>query len=100
MSKRVQLSRSELDYLMPEGKSVHTLAQAGGIFIGADWEREDILKYADSGDAELSGPEATAMNHGAVINTGFGGWIFIATKTPPQPGEDDEDKITKSRNQT
>lgn len=61
------LTRSEADELMPPGEYVHTLMQApaaGLVLMGADHDRESILKLADDGKLELAGEAARGMKHG------------------------------------
>lgn len=85
-TERVQLTPEQLDAMMPEGEYVHTFVQAGQMLLGADWKRAEILAAAREHGAELSGEQATAMKHGAVILEPKRGAVFIATNpTPSQP---------------
>ncbi len=74
----IRLSPQELDALMPSGEYVHTFIQSGPILLGADWNRAEILKAAERG-AELSGDQATAMKHGAVVWNENKEPVFIET---------------------
>lgn len=79
-SERVKLTPGELDAMMPPGEYVHTFMQSGSaILIGCDWKRADILKAAADGVAELSGEQATAMKHGAVVWDKDKQPVFVAT---------------------
>lgn len=81
--RRVFISPTQADELMPEGERVHTFMQAHGqpglVLLGADRERSDLLDLAKDGKVELAGEEATKMKHGLVAHTEHG-WVFIATK--------------------
>lgn len=65
MSNPIKITAEQLDAIMPPGEYVHTFMQAGMTLFGADWRRSEILELAHS--AELAGPQATAMNHGALV---------------------------------
>jgi hypothetical protein len=77
---RVKLNRKQADELLADGKQVHTFMNpAPSVLLGADWEREALLKLADEGKAELAGPAATKAKHGVVVFSN-GDAVFCATK--------------------
>ena len=78
MSERKFLSYEEAVAMLPEGKKIHTFRNTTGILIGADWTRSQILKVLKKFKPELSGPEATNMNHGIVLFDEVG-VLFIET---------------------
>ena len=80
-NERVKLTPEELDALMPEGEFVHTFIQPNNspVLLGADWSRKQIIEAARKDGAELSGEQATAMLHGALVWDGKTP-VFVATK--------------------
>jgi hypothetical protein len=78
--ERVILRPAEALAMLPESDTIHTFRQGPGIIIGADWTRAQIDEVIQAvGVIELSGPQATAMNHGLCLKDGHG-WLFIETK--------------------
>lgn len=88
MDKRY-LTCEEAVSLLPDGEYIHTFV-SGGILIGADWSREDILDKLQKSTIELSGPSARGLGHGICAYTKDGeklkGVLFIET---------DEEKLAK-----
>lgn len=78
-NERKVLTRQEADAMLKEGDRVHTFSGSGGLIIGCEVAREQILKLADGGRVELAGPSAAAMRHGIAYNDG-GKWYFAETK--------------------
>ena len=65
----------------PEDDCIHTFRQGGFAIIGADWNREEVVKALESADSiQVSGETAQAMHHGLAILDGRGP-LFIETKT-------------------
>ena len=65
---RVSLTAEQAISVLPEGKNVHTFADANFGIVGTDWSRENIIKRLECADhIELSGEIARAMNHGIYI---------------------------------
>ena len=64
--------------MLPDGDTVHTFLQAGFGLIGADWPRENILADFEKYEVELTGPAATAMDHGLGFHDGKH-FVFVAT---------------------
>lgn len=63
MDKRF-LSYEQAVSLLPEGEYIHTFT-SGGMLIGADWSRAEILEKLKKSDAiELTGEMARSMGHG------------------------------------
>lgn len=79
---RTQLTAEQAEAMLPEGDYVHTFVNAAGILLGADWERESVLKRFRDGTKqppELAGAIATSMNHGICFWDGDH-WVFVETK--------------------
>ena len=78
MSEPIELSFDEAAKLLPEGDTVHTFRNPRlGMMLGADWNREDVLKAMRESDViQVTGPAAQSMRHGIAINHG-GGILFI-----------------------
>lgn len=53
--------------VLPTKSKVHTFRSSPGMLIGADWDREDVLSAIRKFGCELSGSQATHMNHGLVL---------------------------------
>ncbi|MEN6312754.1 MAG: hypothetical protein ABFD25_00745 [Clostridiaceae bacterium] len=77
--ERVKLSPADAIALLPDGEYIHTFRQAGPTLIGADWERNDMIKALNKYEAEVTGEQAQAMNHGMAFCDDYG-WVFVETK--------------------
>ncbi len=75
--EKAHLTPEQLDAIMPAGQMVHTFMEAGNMLLGAEWERQKLLKEAKENGAELAGEQATALKHGAVV------WIMRGTNRIP-----------------
>jgi hypothetical protein len=76
----ILLSYDEAVALLPEGETIHTFLDSGLALIGADWDREDVLKLLRETDRrEVTGPAAQAMSHGMAAYRPTGP-VFIETK--------------------
>lgn len=66
--ERVELTVDQALSMLPEGDTIHTFRNPGGMMLGADWSRaaieEEILR-ADR--RELTGGMAQSMGHGLVL---------------------------------
>ena len=77
IQERIFLSAEDAIEKLVDGDIVHCFTEH---MIGADWKREDVIKYIDDADAtELSGPAATATGHG-ICTWGKNGPRFFQTK--------------------
>lgn len=65
--------------MLSSAELIHTFRSAGGILIGASWERKELFDHMDKFGVELSGPFASAMNHRLVVIDDLGP-LFIETK--------------------
>jgi hypothetical protein len=67
--------------LIGPGDPVHVLVNpAGGVLVGADWTRAEILRLLDEAEVvELGGPECRRIEH-PVVATRRGERYFIAAK--------------------
>lgn len=75
------VSYEKAEKMLPDGDTVHTFRNPNGaMLIGADWDREDLLKALKSADnIKETGPMAQKMNHGLVI-IHKGSLLFIETE--------------------
>ena len=80
--ERKQLTFKEAKAMLPKGSQVHTFIQAGSALIGAHWERQDILDAFEKFGVELSGAQATAMQHGLVFFEDGTRPVFVETRKP------------------
>lgn len=80
----VQLTYEQAVALLPDGERVHTFLDGGMALIGADWDRDQVLALLRDGRPELSGEQATAMQHGLVAFRETGP-VFIETRPPETP---------------
>ena len=86
----VLLSFDEAVALLPDGDRIHTFLDAGGIPIGADWDRADILALLErSGRREVTGPSAQGFGHGLAATRDDGVPVFIKTR-PGSEGDNDD----------
>lgn len=70
--------------MIGDGELIHTIRNsAAGLLLGADWDRADLLKAIAKHGAELSGPSASAMNHGLLLIDDHGP-LFIETLGAPE----------------
>lgn len=76
-----ELTYDEAVALLPDGDSIHTILGGGGVMIGADWDRGEILTMLRASPRrEVTGPTAQSMGHGlAAVDTG-GRTVFIETR--------------------
>jgi hypothetical protein len=76
----VLLSYDEAVALLPEGDKIHTFVDGGLALVGADWDRDDILRLLrETERREVTGPAAQAMGHGMAACRDTGP-VFIKTK--------------------
>lgn len=76
-----ELTPDEAIALLPEGDEVHTFIQSGAMLIGADWPRGDVVELITArGGASRSGPMATSMSHGLVVERSGDRPLFIETR--------------------
>lgn len=79
--KREFLSPAQAAAMLPAGDTIHVFSQAvNGVLVGEDWSRAEVLAAFDECTPELSGPMATAANHGiALWNNKLGLAWFVQT---------------------
>jgi hypothetical protein len=66
--------------MIPDQEMIHTFRNPGiGMLVGADWDRQELIKLIKNSKVELSGPEAASMKHGLVLKDEYG-YLFIETK--------------------
>lgn len=84
--QRVFLTYEQAEEMLPEGDHVHVVSNpSGGLMIGADWPRGDVLEAFRSGQPQLAGPMAAGAGHGiAMIHDGRR--LFFKTR-PEAAGE-------------
>lgn len=67
--------------MLPNGNTIHTYRNpVGGVFIGADWARDEIARALHSYEVELTGPLAANAGYGLAF-TDLYGVVFVKTKT-------------------
>ncbi len=65
--------------MLPPGDFIHTfVSPTGGLLVGADWSREDVLEAMKEFGVMKSGEGAESMNHGLVFFDGERN-VFIET---------------------
>ncbi len=78
--ERVFLSYDEAVAMLPDKETIHVFTNPGmGILVGADWDRESLLKVLAEHRPELSGQVATEMKHGLCVQDHYP-LLFIETK--------------------
>ena len=77
--KKRTLTLDELDAIMTPGDLVHTFIGGGICILGCEMEREEILRLAKEYGAELAGPGASSMGHGAAVYNEAGMPTFVET---------------------
>ena len=102
MEKRIFLTAEEAINLLPEGNKIHTTFNPGvGVLLGADWDREDLIKkIRDSEYREVTGQNARSMKHGLALFNGGpiyqGDILFVETDMSKldslYPEEDEQDE--------
>lgn len=71
-----------VEMLPPDGR-IHTFVNpVMGTLIGADWDREEVLKLLEKPESKIliAGDAARGINHGLVIVRKKEGSIFIQTR--------------------
>jgi hypothetical protein len=70
-----------LGMLEPGSPRIHTfLNPAGGLLVGADWDRADVEELIRSTERRRrTGPEAQAIKHGLALWDRVT-WVFVETK--------------------
>lgn len=83
--EREPVTYEQAEKMIGDGERVHTFRNpAGGLMLGCDWDRADILDHIKKHGAELSGPSAAAMRHGLVLMDDHGPlFIEIVNKMSP-----------------
>ena len=79
MEERSELKKEQALSMLPEAEFIHTFRGSGPAIVGCSHEREHIIELINKHGAELSGPMASAMNHGIVLKDEHG-WLFIEVK--------------------
>jgi len=78
--EKKHITAIQLEGILQDGDMVHTFRNTGNMLIGADWDKESVIKaamkYEDT--LELTGKMARGMGHGVALfdNTGP---LFIET---------------------
>jgi len=75
---RVKLETDKAIEMLPDGETVHTFRNPGGMLIGADWDKKEVVAAITKFGAEFAGEQAKAMGHALAINDGA--WLFVETK--------------------
>jgi hypothetical protein len=84
----VFLTFEEAVSLLPTGDTIHTFTNPGmGLLVGADWTRDEVLDLLrscpDAECAEVTGPQAQAMQHGLAVHRAGHPLLYIEASTWP-----------------
>jgi hypothetical protein len=85
MSDKAFITSEQAEAMIPDAEYIHTFRQGGPCLIGADLERSKLLESFRKYKVELSGEQATKMNHGIVFMDEHGP-CFVETRMPKKPG--------------
>ena len=77
MNQRYKPTREQIIAILPDTPNIHTFMQSGFTMLGADVPRNEIMRHV--GSMELSGENATSMNHGLVYKNENGKFVFVET---------------------
>lgn len=77
--ERHVLTKEEALKMLPDRDYIHTFRNSGITLIGADWSKEEMLKAIEKYEFELTGEQATNMEHGMAFKDELG-WVFVETK--------------------
>ena len=80
MEEKCELTEEKAISMITENELVHTFRGSGPAIVGCSHERDLIIELIKKHGAELSGPMASAMNHGIVLKDEHG-WLFIETNS-------------------
>ena len=80
------MTKEEAIKMLPEGDIVHTFRNGGNILMGADWDKDEIIKAMDKYGVELSGEVAIRFNHRLVLKDDSG-YLFIETAPTDKNGD-------------
>ena len=77
-----RLTVEEAKSLLPKGKTIHVYCNPGGMLIGADWSRKDVLTELEGrpDSIEIGGSKCRRIGHGIVVHTNEGPWFFEQKK--------------------
>ena len=65
--ERKFLNENEVDKVLVKGNTIHTFINDGFGLMGCDMDRSKLLSLTKENKAELSGQQATDMDHGVVV---------------------------------
>lgn len=89
--EKIITAEKALEYI-GDAKEIHVFLNPGGMLLGADWTRAQILKLMETADRiELGGRLAMNMGHGVVITKGNKPH-FISANVPKEDQEHIEEK--------
>jgi hypothetical protein len=77
----ILLSYDEAVAMLPDGDRIHTFLDAGGVPIGADWDRAQILALLETTERrEVTGSSAQSFGHGLAAYREDSTPVFIKTR--------------------
>lgn len=79
---RVKLTVDEAVAVLPNSPKIHVYAYNPShsmTLIGADWDRDDVLKCFEQCDVELAGENAISIGHGIGFYDEYGNPHFVET---------------------
>lgn len=69
--EKIILTKAQAKSLLARRKQIHTFRSGRGLLIGADWEKDSLLKEIDNSEMlEIGGEQCKRMGHGLVVWTG------------------------------
>lgn len=98
MDKR-KITVEEAISLLPEEGDIHTFYQMGNSIVGADWEREEVIRLLRERDTiEISGECARSLDHGIAAYNSDAKWqseiTFIQTDEKKLNAFDPVEEVT------
>ena len=79
MTSEGKIDVEEAIAMLPDNDQVHVVKDMGGIHLGANWDKKDVIEAFEKHGALLTGPAATSINHGLAFIDDDGTW-FVETK--------------------
>lgn len=73
------ISYEQAEAMLPDTDRLHTFVTGGGIPIGADWDRDDVLKAMAEAELVWSGHGAN-MGHELFLRQSNGGRLWVIAK--------------------
>ena len=83
------LTPGQAESLLSDDEYIHTFRNAGFALVGADWEKDELVKEIKKCKCEIGGSGCRGMGHGLVIWTSDSDPLFVETrKNAPEEFEE------------